>query len=130
MKKQSGITRRELLRNTAAASATVAVAGLGANFAFAQGSDKIRVGLIGCGGRGTGAAGDCVNHSPNVELVVMGDAFKDKLDNSKNSLKESLGERFKVTDDNCFVGLDAYKKVLASDIDLVILATPPGFRPM
>jgi predicted dehydrogenase len=124
------MSRRDLLKNTAAASAAVAAVGLGANFAYAQASDKLRVGLVGCGGRGTGAAQDCVMHSDNVELVAMGDAFKDRLDGSKNALREKLGDRFKVSDDTSFVGLDAYKQVIASDIDLVILATPPGFRPM
>jgi myo-inositol 2-dehydrogenase/D-chiro-inositol 1-dehydrogenase len=130
MKKLSGISRRQFVRNTAAASAGLAVAGLGTNFAFAQASDKLRIGLIGCGGRGTGAAGDCLLHNDNVELVAMGDAFKDHLDACRGKLKESLGEKYKVADDHAFVGLDAYKKVLASDIDLVILATPPGFRPI
>jgi predicted dehydrogenase len=118
------------LKNTAAASAAVAAVGLGANFAYAQASDKLRVGLVGCGGRGTGAADDCVMHSDNVELVAMGDAFQDRLDGSKKALRDKLGDRFKVSDDTSFVGLDAYKQVIASDIDLVILATPPGFRPM
>jgi predicted dehydrogenase len=130
MNKHSGISRRDLLKTTAAASATLAIAGLGANFAYAQGSDKLRVGMVGCGGRGTGAAEDCIAHNDNVELVAMGDAFKDHMDKSQATLKEKLGDRFKVTPDNTFIGLDAYKKVLASDIDLVILATPPGFRPM
>jgi myo-inositol 2-dehydrogenase / D-chiro-inositol 1-dehydrogenase len=130
MNKNSGISRRDLLKTTAAASATLAVAGMNPNFAFAQGSDKLRVGVVGCGGRGTGAVEDCVMHSDNVELVAMADAFEDRLNKSRDLLKDKLGDRFKVSADSMFTGLDAYKKVLASDVDLVILATPPGFRPM
>src|SRR5687768_5509096 len=101
MDKQSGISRRELLRGTAAASAGIAAVGLGSlgtNFAFAQGSDKLRVGLVGCGGRGTGAAGDCVMHSENVELVAMADAFEDRLNECKGKLRGELKDKFKVTD--------------------------------
>jgi len=92
------------------------------------GSDRIRVGLIGCGGRGTGAAFDSANSAEGVEIVAMGDLFEDRLKGSRDSLK-SLGDKYKVTDATCFVGWDAYQKVIASDVDLVILATPPGFRP-
>src|SRR5687768_8319821 len=100
MDKQSGISRRELLRGTAAASAGIAAVGLmGTNFAHAQGSDKLRVGLVGCGGRGTGAAGDCVNHSENVELVAMADVFGDRIDSCRAKLKEDLKDGYKVTDD-------------------------------
>lgn len=123
------VTRRDVLRTTAAASAAVALTSLGTNFAHAAASDRIRVGLIGCGGRGTGAAGDVCLSSDNVELVAMGDVFRDHLDGSRRKLTDKLGEKYKVTDDKCFVGFDAYKQVIASDVDLVILATPPGFRP-
>src|SRR2546423_790962 len=125
----NALSRRDLLKTTATISAAAAFASLGSNFAFAQGSDKIRVGLIGCGGRGTGAAGDCINSNDNVQLVAMGDLFQDHLDDARVKLKDALKENFAVTDDRCFVGFDAYQKVIASDVDLVILATPPGFRP-
>ncbi|MBI5865135.1 MAG: Gfo/Idh/MocA family oxidoreductase, partial [Planctomycetes bacterium] len=92
--------------------------------------DRIRVGLIGCGGRGTGAAIDCANAEPNVEFVALGDLFQDRLDGSRKTLNEKVGARCKVTDGNCFTGFDAYKGVLNAPIDLVILATPPGFRPI
>ena len=107
-----GISRRNLLKTTATISAAAAIGAIGTNFAFAQGSDKIRVGLIGCGGRGTGAAGDCCLPNQNVELVAMGDLFKDHLDDSRNKLRDSLKEKFNVTDDRCFVGFDAYKKAI------------------
>ena len=122
-------TRRSVLKSTAAITTAAAFASLGSNFAFAKADDKIRVGLVGCGGRGTGAAGDCITTNKNVELVAMADVFKDHIDSSKGQLKEKLGEAFKVTDDMTFLGFDAYQKVIDSDVDLVILATPPGFRP-
>ena len=123
------LSRRDMLKTTAAMTAAATLASLGSNFAFAQASDKLRVGLVGCGGRGSGAAGDCCLPNDNVVLVALGDVFKDRVDGAKTKLAEKLGEKFQVKDDNCFVGFDAYQKVIASDVDLVILATPPGFRP-
>jgi predicted dehydrogenase len=126
------ITRRDMIK-TAAAVATAATFALGTNFAWAAGSDTIKIGLVGCGGRGTGAAKDCCKASPQVKLVAMGDLFQDRLDGSRNQLKptdkeKGVGEQYAVTDDHCFVGFDAYKKVIDSDIDLVLLCEPPGFR--
>ncbi len=123
-------SRRDMLKATAAIGAAATLASFGTNFAHAAGSEKLRIALIGCGGRGTGAAGDCLLNNDNVELVAMGDLLQDRLDGSKNELKGKLGDKFQVKDEMCFIGLDAYKKVLASDVDLVILATPPGFRPI
>ena len=110
------------------------------NFAYAQGSDQIRVALIGCGGRGTGAATDCCGSSPNVKLVAMADMFNDRLDESKKNLageskkdasQKGTEEWFEVSDDRCFLGFDAYQKIMAlKDVNLVILATPPAFRAM
>lgn len=119
MVKRRNWTRRELLKSSAAAAGTLAVSG---PLAYAQGSDEIRVGVVGCGGRGSGAALDCVNSSPGVKIVALADAFEDRL--------RRLKKDHEVPDDRCFVGLDAYKKLMAlDDINLVILATPPGFRP-
>ncbi len=112
------------------AAVSIAALGSGASRIFAAGSDTIRVGLIGCGGRGTGAAMDCVRSSEGVEIVAMGDVFRDHLDKSLARLSRQVDDKVKVTDDTSFTGFDAYKKVLACDIDLVILATPPHFRPM
>jgi predicted dehydrogenase len=124
---QQPLSRRDFIKSSAVTAAAIASSGL--TGAYAASSDRIRVGLVGCGGRGTGAASDCIRSSENVELVAMGDLFKDRLDGSKGYMKQ-LGDRNKVTDDRCFVGWDAYQKVIGSDVDLVILATPPGFRPM
>ncbi len=122
MGQRKKLTRRDLLKNSAVAAGTLALAGPVGNWAYAQGSDTIRVGVIGCGGRGTGAAHDCFNSSKGVEIVALADAFGDRLGGLKN--------HFKVPDNRCFTGLDGYKQLLAlDDINMVILATPPGFRP-
>ncbi len=92
--------------------------------------NTLKVGLIGCGGRGTGAARDAVMSSENVEITAMGDLFEDRLDRSRSGLMEAIGESLKVTDYTSFVGFDAFERVLATDVDMVILATPPGFRPI
>ena len=127
----SGFTRRDFVKTSATAALGVS-AGLMArpSYAYAAGSDTIRVGLVGCGGRGTGAARDAVTSTSGVELVAMGDLFEDRVTKSKEQLKEAIGEAFKVKDDATFVGFDAYQNVIDSDVDLVILATPPGFRPI
>ena len=124
-------SRREFLKSSAiAAAAGAVVTNLGGvSNAYAAGSDVIKVGLIGCGGRGTGAAEQSINSSTNVKLYAMGDLFKDHLDGCRNSLTSKFGEKVDVSDDRCFVGFDAFDKVIASGVDLVILATPPGFRP-
>lgn len=124
-------TRRQFLKKSSVAVVGGTVAGrLGAIPAvYPAGSDLIRVGLIGCGGRGTGAAEDAVSAAPNVKLVAMGDVFKDKLGASRDILTKKIGEKMDVPEDRCFVGFDAYEKVISSGVDYVILATPPGFRP-
>ncbi len=125
----SSASRRDFLKSSAivAAGATVAHLGTVPN-AFAAGGDVIKVGLVGCGGRGTGAAEQSINASSNVKLHAMGDLFQDHLDGAREKLAK-FGDKVDVADDRCFVGFDAYKKVIDSGVDLVILATPPGFRP-
>src|SRR5688572_10502338 len=98
-KSTGNVSRRDVIKTTAAITAAATFASLGSNFAHAAASDTIRVGLVGCGGRGTGAAGDCTLHSDNVHLVAMGDMFQDRLDGSKQRLKKDLGEKFQVTDE-------------------------------
>ena len=103
------------------AAGTLALTGAAVPLAEARGSDTIRVGVVGCGGRGNGAARDCVKSSPGVKIVALADAFEDRLKTLKNE--------FKVPGDRCFAGLDAYKKLMAlDDINLIIIATPPGFK--
>ena len=128
--KPSETSRRDFLKTTAVAGTTFAVSGALLGNVHAAGDDVIKVGLIGCGGRGTGAANDCLHSSPNVKVMAMGDAFADRLEGSLNDLRNNHGEKIDVPAERRFVGLDAYQKVLASDINYVILATPPGFRPI
>ena len=102
-----------------------------ANF-FSGANDTIKIALIGCGGRGTGAAVQALSTKQNVQLVAMADAFKDRLDASYNNILEALEDkktRVQVKEENKFTGFDAYKKAVAL-ADVVILATPPGFRPI
>lgn len=87
----------------------------------------LKAGLIGCGSRGTGAAGQFLSAGPNLELTALGDLFQDKIDDTRQELKDKEG--FKVTDENCFLGFDAFEKVIDSGVDVIILATPPVFRP-
>jgi len=99
--------------------------------AYAAGNDAIKVALIGCGGRGTGAAVQALRSKQNVKLVAMADAFKDRLDESFANIQKSFGgnkDKVDVPDSQRFVGFDAYKKAIPL-ADVVILATPPGFRP-
>ncbi|MFT5468955.1 MAG: putative dehydrogenase [Verrucomicrobiales bacterium] len=95
---------------------------------------KIKVGFIGCGGRGTGAAAQALTADDNIELWAMGEVFQDRIDKSLETLNknEKLASAGKINVDASrqFVGLDAYKRVLDSDIDVVILTTTPGFRPL
>jgi predicted dehydrogenase len=122
-------TRRGFLKTAAAAAIGTTLAGREIHGAFAAGSDAIRIGLIGCGGRGTGAVGDALNGAEGVTVVAMGDAFRDHLDESRTRLLRDHGAKIDVPDDRAFVGFDAYQRVLATDANYIILATPPGFRP-
>ncbi len=97
--------------------------------AFARGDDTLKIALVGCGGRGGGAAAQALSTAGNVKLVALADAFQDRLDNTLHSLRAEHGDRVDVTPDRCFVGFDAYQKAI--DLcDVAILTTPPGFRPI
>ena len=127
-------SRREFIKTStvAAVGATIAANLKTIPGAYAAGSDEIRVGLIGCGGRGTGAATNVLASAPGVKLVAMGDAFPDRLAESRRTLTTKVAaDKLDVTDDRCFTGFDAYQKVLATpSVNYIILATPPGFRPL
>jgi myo-inositol 2-dehydrogenase/D-chiro-inositol 1-dehydrogenase len=127
-------SRRDFLKTSAVAGGALAAnLSLLANV-HAAGEDVIRVGLVGCGGRGSGAIEQCIRGGRNVRVVALGDAFRDRADGLRNSLRnlaentESLRQSVDIPDGRVFVGLDAYERVL-ENVDLVCLATPPGFRP-
>jgi len=120
-------SRRQFMQTTAALSAGLFA--IGTERGYAQNADPIRVGVIGCGRRGTGAAFDCMKSSQNVQVTALGDLFEDHLKKSRKNLSQ-MADTFKATDDTCFSGWDAYQKVLACDVDMVILAAPPAFRPL
>jgi predicted dehydrogenase len=116
-------TRRQFLAASAAVAAAPSL--------YAGGDDVIKIGLIGCGDRGTGAAVNALNADKNVKLVAMGDAFEDRLEDSLATLlkKKEIGNRVDVKPDAKFVGFDAHKEVIAL-CDVVLLCTPPQFRPL
>src|SRR5258706_7103272 len=128
------LSRREFLKSsTAAALAGPALA----QSAFAQArnsspGETLRVALIGCGGRGTGAAAQALAADPNLKLIALGDALKDRLESSLKNLQKQkeIAQKIEVPEEQRFVGFDAYKQVLASGVDVVLLATPPHFRPI
>ena len=135
----SGASRRNFLRTGSVLTGGALLAsGASANplsrlagMAHPGADETLRVGLIGCGGRGTGAAANALRADPNVKLVAMGDAFPDMLENSLNSLKGQgdLAGKIDVPEDRRFTGFDAYKKVI-DEVDVVLLATSPHFRPL
>lgn len=125
--------RREFMKTTALAGGALATGALALpSGAYAAGNDVIRVGLIGCGGRGSGAARQALLADKNVKLTAMGDVFEDRLNLSLNSLlqEEDVAHKIDVSKEQRFIGFDAYEKVLATDVDVVLLTTPPHFRPM
>jgi len=88
----------------------------------------LKAGVIGCGGRGTGAANDFLSAGPNLQIVALGDTFQDRVDSCRASILKQHGQEVPL--ENCFVGFDAYQKVIDSGVDIIITATPPYFRPM
>ena len=122
-------SRRDFIKTTTAATLGLSFAPMMPG-AYASGTDAIRIGLIGCGGRGTGAVLNAFEGAEGVKLVAMGDAFADRLASSLSEIGKEHAAQVDVPKDRQFVGFDAYKHVLASDANYIILATPPGFRPI
>ncbi len=128
--------RRQFLETTLAAAATTGLSAATipslAAGAYVAGDDTLRVGLIGCGGRGTGAAEQALMADERVKLVAMADAFDDRLQSSLKSLSatNAISGKINVPKERQFVGFDAYKHVMATDVDVVLLTTPPHFRPI
>jgi predicted dehydrogenase len=121
--------RRDFLKTTAAIAGGTVLSSVPLVGAFAAGSDVIKVALIGCGGRGTGATFDALSSGFNIKVVALADAFKDNLDSTYKTLKDKWQDKIDVPEKNKFVGFDAYKEAIKL-ADVVILATPPGFRPI
>ncbi len=129
---QSDSTRRSFLKTTttAALAGTVASQLDIARGAHAEGKEVFRVGLVGCGGRGTGAAAQALRADKGTQLVAMADAFDDQIDRSLTNLSKSdVKDRIAVDKDRQFAGLDGYQRLIDSGVDIVLLATPPHFRP-
>lgn len=122
------LTRRQLLTRGTQALATTAFVSA-ATHAHAQGSDKIKIALVGCGGRGTGAASQALNAGSGIELVALADLWEDKAKTARQLLSDKHEGQVKIADDHLFIGFDAYKKAIAA-ADVVLCATPPGFRPL
>ncbi len=141
MNQKKALSRRKFLGNAAAIGALGAL-GVGAVVSScsrrptyvgptfpdqAPDGQRLRAGVIGCGGRGTGAAINFINSGPNLEIAALGDVFQHRLDRCREQLKERVG--VEVPDANCFTGFDAYQRVIDSDVDYIILCEPPYFRP-
>ena len=127
-------------KGTTAAAAGIALAG-GldiARTAYAAGSDELKIALVGCGGRGTGAVVDCLTSCENVRLIAMGDVFKEHAEGSLARLRKNQRKcsernavaKIDVPAERMFIGFDAFQKVIDAGPDIVLLATPPGFRPI
>ena len=130
------LNRREFVKSAGAVTGGLILApSMLAAKAYAGGDDVIRVGVVGCGGRGTGAAVQALLSGQNVRLVAMADAFRDQVDKSYLEIQSELennelpADRLKVPEEHKFSGFEGYEKVIPL-CDVVILATPPGFRPM
>ena len=142
MENKSDLSRRKFLSNTAlGAIGTLSAAGLLASCTgygkrdlklpellnAAPDGRVLKAGLIGCGGRGTGAAMNFLDAGPNLQIVALGDLFQDKLDLCRATLKK--GRKIEIDESKCFTGFDNYQKVIDSGVDIVLLCTPPHFRP-
>ncbi len=123
------LERRTLLRGAGAAAAASVVPSAFAAPASAAGDAELRIALIGCGGRGTGAAVQALNAAGNARLVTMADAFSDRMESSIRSISERHPDKVDVPKERMHVGFDAFQKAIDEDVDVVVMATPPGFRP-
>jgi predicted dehydrogenase len=123
-------SRREFLTGTAALAGAALTLPLLHTQAYAAGGDNLKIGLVGCGGRGTGAAAQALKADPNVELVALGDMFPERANKALSALKsdEEVGKKVKVDPQAIFTGFDSYKKVIGL-CDVVLLCSPPAFRP-
>jgi predicted dehydrogenase len=133
---ENNISRRSFLNRTSVAGAAATTFTIiRPELVRGQGKEMLRAGVVGCGGRGSQAIVDFLTGSENTQVVAMADVFEDKLEGSLRRLRENeripqnIRDRVKVEPDRRFVGFEAYQKLVNSDIDIVMLATPPGYRP-
>ncbi len=131
MSNENNLNRRTFIGTVAAAGAIVAACSKAADefdyMAKAPSGKELKAGLIGCGGRGTGAALNFLDAGDGLKVVALGDVFQDRLDHARSEIAEKGKQEVPL--DQCFVGFDAYQKVISSGVDLVLIATPPHFRP-
>jgi len=120
--------RREFIRTGSVLTSAAALASSSVGSVFAAGSDEIKIALIGCGERGTGAAFQAIESGQNVKLVAMADAFRDRVDGAYELAKEKFGNKADVPESRKYVGFEGYKAA-TRDADVVLLCAPPGFRP-
>src|SRR5438105_7127504 len=131
----SQTSRRQFLKTSTAAAVSGALAApfiLSSHAGAASPGEVVRIGVIGCGGRGSGAVADALSSDRNTVLHAMGDIDAGRIEGSLNGIQNEIKDqsRIEVPSERRFVGLDAYEKVLASGVDVVLLTTPPGFRPL
>lgn len=127
---ESQFTRRDFISRSSQIAGAAALGSLALERSVhAAGSDVIRIGLIGCGGRGTAAAINALNAGPDVRLVAMADLFEVKLKDSRQRLAKAKPDQVEVKDDHCFTGFDAYQKLLACDVNVVLIAPTSHFIP-
>ena len=132
---EENYSRRSFLSKTPiAGAAATAFTIIRPELVRGAGNEMLKAGLVGCGGRGTQAVADFLTGTENTQLVAMGDIFEDKLEASLRFTKSNprlakLQDRVKVDPDKRFVGFDAFQKVINSDVDIVMLATPPVLPP-
>ena len=125
-----GESRRSFLQTSALVSGAVIAGSLAiGRSAHAAGSDILKVGMIGCGRRGTGAAVNALNADPNTRLTAMADLFPENIQVSRKNIQNLKGNQVAVADDHCFIGFDSYQKVIESGVDVVIIALPTFFHP-
>jgi predicted dehydrogenase len=123
-------TRRDFLKTSGVLAGAAMAGSLSvARSAHAAGDDVLKVGLVGCGGRGTGAASNALSADPNTRLVAMGDLFVERARTKRDLLKKMKPTQVDVDDDHCFAGFDAFQKVIDSGVDVVVLGEVPHYRP-
>lgn len=122
-------SRRNFFKSSALAAGAVAATSVFAPRVHAAGDDEIKVGLIGCGGRGRGAIINALKADYRARVTALADLFPDALEFAKQTIQRQAKEQWAVDDDHCYSGIDAYKQLIP-EVDVVLLCTPPHFRPM